>query len=241
MEAATWRELASFYNPHLHNLAGPYSRAYGMDMASYVSLVGLWLSVEGELNTVPEVLLDSALRHAHDLLWAPSFSLAGTKIPADTVPLLRALREPVLEVTTIPGPEGAMLKAWISETLMIGTYVDRRPRDPTTQFWPVTMHWKDPGLDPAHGAAWMRVEHARGLSTDLSERGLKLTYTPGMRLIFRFRASELSAHRFSLTQWDLPGLMAAIQTDGTTLSVQHLGSEAQVKIDGGSYVTLAIQ
>jgi hypothetical protein len=43
MEAALWSDLASFYNANLRNISGPFDRAYGMDMESYVSVVGMAL------------------------------------------------------------------------------------------------------------------------------------------------------------------------------------------------------
>ena len=43
MEATLWRDLADFYQPELRNISGPYDRAYGMDMESYVSVVGVWM------------------------------------------------------------------------------------------------------------------------------------------------------------------------------------------------------
>ena len=43
LEAALWRDVATFYHPAMRNLCGPYDRAYGMDMTRYASLLGLWM------------------------------------------------------------------------------------------------------------------------------------------------------------------------------------------------------
>jgi hypothetical protein len=42
MEADLWRDIARFYHAGLKNLAGPFTRAYGMDMPNYVGLTGLY-------------------------------------------------------------------------------------------------------------------------------------------------------------------------------------------------------
>ena len=43
MEAGLWRDIATLYQPELRNISGPYDRAYGMDMESYVSVDGVWM------------------------------------------------------------------------------------------------------------------------------------------------------------------------------------------------------
>ena len=43
MEAGLWQDIANLYQPDLRNISGPYDRAYGMDMESYVSVDGVWM------------------------------------------------------------------------------------------------------------------------------------------------------------------------------------------------------
>lgn len=45
LEEKLWNETVTFYHPGLKNIAGPYFRAYGMDMQRYFSIIGLWISV----------------------------------------------------------------------------------------------------------------------------------------------------------------------------------------------------
>jgi hypothetical protein len=45
LENKLWNETVTFYHPNLKNMAGPYFRAYGMDMQQYFSIIGLWISV----------------------------------------------------------------------------------------------------------------------------------------------------------------------------------------------------
>jgi hypothetical protein len=51
LENKLWNETVIFYHPNLKNMAGPYFRAYGMDMQQYFSIIGLWISVALEDET----------------------------------------------------------------------------------------------------------------------------------------------------------------------------------------------
>jgi len=54
MEAALWRHTASYYHAGLRNLAGPFFRAYGMDMTRYNAIIGIWIALATEnLATAP--------------------------------------------------------------------------------------------------------------------------------------------------------------------------------------------
>lgn len=45
LEQAFWHEAATFYNPNLKNMPGPYFRGYGMDMQKYFSIMGIWIAI----------------------------------------------------------------------------------------------------------------------------------------------------------------------------------------------------
>jgi hypothetical protein len=85
MEATLWRTIAEFYQPDLHNLAGPYDRSYGMDMESpgHRTAGGI---IELTRYAVDEkgVPIPGAAKLA-----GPGFSFAmailGTRIPADAL------------------------------------------------------------------------------------------------------------------------------------------------------------
>ncbi len=53
MEATIWKDIAAFYNPLLRNVSGPYDRSYGMDMESYVSVVGVWMRTVLDAKNAP--------------------------------------------------------------------------------------------------------------------------------------------------------------------------------------------
>jgi hypothetical protein len=85
MEADLWKDVAAYYNANLKNVAGPYDRAYGMDLRKYVSLEGLWLrtALGPQLAPFPEI--SGALDHSNDLIYAPLFAVLGAKIPDEAM------------------------------------------------------------------------------------------------------------------------------------------------------------
>jgi hypothetical protein len=40
---SSWRDIGQFYHAGLRNLAGPFTRACGIDMLHYINLTGLWI------------------------------------------------------------------------------------------------------------------------------------------------------------------------------------------------------
>ena len=45
LEREFWQEIATFYNPYLKNMPGPYFRGYGMDMTRYFAITGIWIAL----------------------------------------------------------------------------------------------------------------------------------------------------------------------------------------------------
>jgi len=64
--------ISTLYHRGLGAMCGPHIRAYGLDLRSYVSLVGIWLHIAGE--PAPSILpaaLDQDTVHIHDLYFLP--------------------------------------------------------------------------------------------------------------------------------------------------------------------------
>jgi hypothetical protein len=62
--------LSVLVDPDLGTACGPYSRAYGLGLDRYVSLLGLWLHVAGVAGVVPP-RIDVDTDHVHDLSFLP--------------------------------------------------------------------------------------------------------------------------------------------------------------------------
>ena len=60
MEAGLWQDIANLYQPDLRNISGPYDRAYGMDMESYVSVDGVWMRTVLDAKNAPLPVISAA-------------------------------------------------------------------------------------------------------------------------------------------------------------------------------------
>ena len=85
MEATLWKDIASFYNPLLRNVSGPYDRSYGMDMESYVSIVGVWMRTVLDAQNAPLPKITASTDHVADVWFAPHLSILGTRIPSEAL------------------------------------------------------------------------------------------------------------------------------------------------------------
>ena len=113
--AGLFDELRFLYHPGLRNLCGPFSRAYTLDLASTVTLYGLWRFVAlGDPGSLPP--LTRVIPHSHDLFFAPLIDAARPSaprpFPADDVTLPRE--------RTFSLPNGVRATAWLGSDVMIG-------------------------------------------------------------------------------------------------------------------------
>ena len=132
-------ELRFLYHPRLHTLCGPFTRAYTLDLASSVTLYGLWRFVaRGDAGSLPP--LTGAIPHAHDLFFAPLIEAAGLPagqpFPADddALPRERAFRL----------GDGRRATASLGSDAMAGAEEGGGRRDQVwDQYLPGTLHCRD--------------------------------------------------------------------------------------------------
>jgi hypothetical protein len=192
---ALWRDIARWWHPGLRNLCGPYSRSYGMDMASYVALLGLWL---------PEPVLpalDAPFEHSHDLTMAPLIALLGGG-PGD---VSFSADERVVE-QVLPG--GRVATGWLAHRVMAGGERGG-PYRAEGQYHPATAHW---ALDDGT-VGWLRLRHRGRLSATASRGGITVEVHDHHRHGRQPVVVETS-HRGELGHavWSLPG--RTIRYDG---------------------------
>ena len=122
MEAGLWREIASLYQPTLRNISGPYDRAYGMDMESYVSVVGVWMRTVLDAARAPLPTIGPETDHVADVWYAPHIAILGPRIPSDALEKMRMFEGEHLvrrQITT-----QRVATAWIGRDVIIGGEFD---------------------------------------------------------------------------------------------------------------------
>ncbi len=215
MEAALWRDFAGFYHAGLRNLAGPYDRAYGMDLRRYASLVGVWLSLvlPEELTPLPPV--SAPMEHGGDFLCTPTYVVLGAQIPADVRPHLERFQGE-RQLTRPIGDGQRVATAWLSPTLMIGaetTGLTRGAYSPTLQFHPATIHWQLPGDE----VGWIALRQSGPVDARAEKNRLSIR-TSG-DATFRLSAGAVAPDQLTLSRWTLPGLTVSIETDARACEV----------------------
>lgn len=224
VEAALWRDIATWYHPGLRNLCGPYTRAYGMDMGSYAALLGLWMQpVLGDDAPFPD--LDEDVDHAHDLAMAPMAALLGPRIPDDVLPALRGLRgEHVVEKVISDDPR-RVATGWLAPDVMIGAEDNAGGWSGYRQYHPATIHWRLPD----GGVGTIRAVHRGPLRATAAPGELHLRAEDhphvGPQPTSFHVAAGSSAPDVELTptSWHLPGL--TVEVDGPAEGVEVRAGE----------------
>jgi hypothetical protein len=222
LEQRLWREIATRYHPDLRNMAGPYDRAYGMDMRRYVALLGLWIGLVVGAERAPlPAGGPSTGTHTHDWCFAPCVALLAAAPPAEAAARLAAVpgaaRRGVgmgeLVTTVIGGSPRRVATSWIGPRHTVGAQDAAGTRDGADgQYCPLVVHWSAPG--PTHDVSWLRVASAApvGVMVDatVDDAGvLHVTHHRGTgreRLCFEAYAPHADPAELTADQWRLPGL-----------------------------------
>jgi hypothetical protein len=225
MEAALWRDIAAFYHAGLQNLAGPFDRAYGMDLRRYVSLTGLWLALVVDPPLVPLPDPQGPMDHAADFGFAPCLISLGAVVPADAIKHFEKFQG-VRQVTRVITSQRTAT-AWLGETVMIGGEITQlsRAAGPAsrTNFYPATIHWKTPGGQ----IGWILLHDAPRVDARATEN--QLTIAAIGDSTFHLSAPGLSADQLTRQRWTLPGLVVDVDTDAAGFTCTPTAGGAEVR------------
>jgi len=215
MEAALWDDLANFYQPELRNIAGPYDRAYGMDMSSYVTVTGVWMRtvLDAAHAPLPEHPTLTTYQVA-DLWFAPQVTLLGTRIPNAALVKFRKFIGPHTVHRRIDSLRVAT--SWVGGNAIWGSEFTSMTKDSggKTQFHPVDAQWRMP--DGAIG--WIKVTRSPNIDAVADPDGV--TIMTNGDVSFRVFTGK-TMPKISKTTWTLPGFIVGIQTDAKSFSMSQ--------------------
>jgi hypothetical protein len=244
MEAEMWRDVAAFYHAGMGNVAGPYSRTYGMDMRTYGALLGMsiWLGVGREYAPFPRE--SGMFDHGHDFCFGPPIAIVGTAIPDDVIPHLLAFQGERTVERRLPTNHDRVATAWIGEKAIIGAESLRLtgelpgilPNLDSPQYHPVTLHWQMPDGD----IGWVRLRHGGPVEAH-AEQGRLTIHAPLLPVFVERYGDVHRAYTFEIycpqssddailtaARWDLPGLRVDIQSDLPAPEIIHDGDKIHV-------------
>lgn len=214
IEHALWTDVARWWHADLGNLCGPYSRAYGMDLHSYVSGLGLALWCAGLPAPLPD-LAEAPLPHGHDLCVAPLLQHVGVRVPPSArrhFERFAGARLVEQLVDTVPDRRAT---GWLDDDLLVGAEAGGSGLHARGQFHPATIHWRLPD----GGVGWLRLVHHGPTSATAARRRLDAVCRPHPRRgpqTWRWD-SNIEATETASERWELPGLQVRVTTGGVLL------------------------
>ena len=198
MESTMWKDIASFYNPQLRNISGPYDRSYGMDMESYVSIVGVWMRTVLDARIAPLPTIAATTDHVADVWFAPHLAILGTRIPPDALAKMKKFEGDHLLHKQIT--EERVATAWIGRDVIFGGESTNKTKDAgqRSQFHPATVQWRTPSGE----IGWVRLVESPMIDATADKQGLTISATGTIRL--RIHAKGHGAGEDQRKEWDCP-------------------------------------
>lgn len=146
MEEGLWRTFASRFHAGLGNIAGPYTRAYGLDLHRYVGKVALLVAGAAGVDAAPlPDLRADVVAHGHDLQSLPTLALAPPAAPDGAIGHLRTFRgERTVHDVISSWPTRREATAWLGDDVMIGAEHGDSDWTGWYQFVAGTVHWRRP-------------------------------------------------------------------------------------------------
>ncbi|HEX7158262.1 MAG TPA: hypothetical protein VF214_04580 [Edaphobacter sp.] len=207
IETALWSDIAAFYHPDLRNIAGPYDRSYGMDMETYVALVGVWMRMLLPADRAPLPVTDAHTDHLPDLWFASMFTALGANPPDAALTQMRgfsgehAVRRQITDDRTAT--------AWIGRKVILGGQVTNLTKDAPadTQFHAATAQWRT----PEGSIGWFHVLRAPKIDALVEKTSIRIAAKGDV--VFRVKAAGAERAKITANKWSLPGLTVTVEGD----------------------------
>jgi hypothetical protein len=234
MEAGLWDDLASLYQPELRNLSGPYDRSYGMDMESYVSIVGVWMRSVMDAKHAPLPKIEASTDHVADAWFAPHIVILGTRIPAKALAKMEKFEGDHLLRRQITDQRTAT--AWIGKDVIFGGEATNKTKDAGTgtQFHPATVQWRT----PSGQIGWVQLTQSPMIDATADKQGLTISTTGTIRL--RIHAKDMLDTKVNATGWELPGLHIKVTSDAKDFKLEKMEDAVDLTYSGMTGMRLDI-
>ncbi|WP_146072146.1 hypothetical protein [Bryocella elongata] len=237
MEISLWRDLMKYYQPSLRNLSGPFDRSYGMDMESYVSVVGVWMRTMLDAKHAPLPPLVATTDHLPDLWFAPHIAILGLNVPDDARAKMTHFSGPHLVRQEIDDKRTAT--AWIGNNVIFGGEITSFTKDagPTSQFHPATVQWRT----PSGQIGWVLIVECPPINASADEHGLSIdTKDANSTIKIQIHAKGTDKAKLLRGSWSLPGLQIKTSADAKDFTVTGDSDNLYVTYTGLHHMRLEI-
>jgi hypothetical protein len=217
MEAGLWRTTADLYNAN---------RAYGMDMQSYVSVMGLWLRTVLDADHAPLTSFNPPVDHIPDLWIVPLIVVLDTRIPPDAMAVFESF--PGEHQVRRSIADQRIATAWIGKTVIYGGEITGHTRDvdAQSQFHAVTVQWQA----PEGKIGWIQLTHSPAIDAVADQSGIAISAAGDVS--FRISAPAIAAGEATEAQWNLPGLTVCVKADAKSFAATKHGPFVDVEYKG---------
>jgi hypothetical protein len=235
MEAGLWRATADLYNANLHNISGPFDRAYGMDMQSYVSVMGLWLRTVLDADHAPLTPFNPPVDHVPDLWLVPLIVVVDTRIPPDAMAKFSSF--PGEHQVRRPIDDQRIATAWIRKSVIYGGEITGHTRgvDARSQLHPVTVQWQA----PEGKIGWIQLTRCPPIDASADKSGI--TISAAGDVSFRISAPGIATSSATAESWSLPGLLVRVSSDAKGFTATQHGPFIDVEYKAITRMTLSIE
>ena len=227
VEAQLWRTIAQYYNANMENMAGPFSRAYEMELVEHSS-IGVFLYLALGEDYVH--LAGENCETSHDTLIA----LLEVAIPEDVIDSFRShtenrfVKQQFKELCEWHEPGNTRhlctASSWIERNMMLGALSGSQ--NTSGQLHPATIHWQNEHGEKYYlrllrrepGGHWST--HYRGILYDavVDKRDMsisvQLSADHNLEVFFQISGPQLEQASYEQGVWNLPGLTLTLDDDG---------------------------
>ena len=211
LEKEFWHEIATFYNPNLKNMPGPYFRGYGMDMRKYFAITGIWIALALDDQKHAPLPPKIGPKYGEMSNLAPIFNL-GLVIPKDDLNKLKKFSKAQFITREVPnnykGDSIKKVTAMISKDWMMGgLWGNKRAWE---QIKSGTIHWKTANDD----VAWMMVLGDGKTNVKVSKTQMSIFASNSNASSFEvyIYAQTIDHTALSDKVWTLPGMNLNLKT-----------------------------
>jgi hypothetical protein len=211
LEKEFWKEAASFYNPNLLNMPGPYLRGYGMDMRKYYSIMGMWIAVALDNRQLAPVPFGKGPKFGEASNISAIYHV-GLVIPKTVLAQLTRFEGPRFITRTIAnyykGDSVKHVSAMITKDWMMGGLSGNRRA--WNQIRTGTIHWKISDSD----IGWLLVpgDGIANVKVTKTTMGIYLADKNARTIQLFVYAKNAETTSFTDSPWGLPSLTLRIKS-----------------------------
>lgn len=224
LEKDFWHEVATFYNPNLRNMPGPYFRGYGMDMTKYFAITGIWIGLAVNDEKLAPMPPKKGPKYGEMSNLAPIFNL-GLSIPKADLAKLKSFSKPQFITRNIPNKyKGDTIKKVTvminKDWMMGGLWGNLRVWE---QLKTGTIHWKTADGD----IAWFMVLGDGKTNVKVNQTKMDIYAADSRATNFEVfvYAKNITNEAFTDKNWLLPAMKLGINTSLKITQIEKISDK----------------